>query len=200
MHMENSVCGGTILDEETILSAAHCLYDETGQKYNPTQVKVEVGFTVHINKTHPKKLQVKKYYLHPRYDQLTYDNDIAILKLKRPLNFNKAKVGPASLPYASFTPEENDQMGLLSGFGHTRIGALPNGLIGDKHLMHVTLPFVTNGYCQQKYNELETGRHITSRMLCAGYTEGGKNSCPGDSGYYLRPSMLLPAYHHKANS
>ena len=86
-------------------------------------------------------------------------------------------------------------MGLLSGFGKTRFDALgQDGSYG--HLMHVTLPFVTNGYCQQKYDELPNDlirRKITSRMLCAGYTEGGKSSCPGDSGFYLRPSKLLPA-------
>ena len=85
-------------------------------------------------------------------------------------------------------------MGLLSGFGDTRFDPLG----GDHgHLMHVVLPFVTNGDCQQKYDELPndlTGRQITSRMLCAG--EGGKNSCPGDSGFYLRLSNILPALKH----
>ena len=106
----------------------------------------------------------------------------------------KATVGPASLPPPSFTPEDvlwEDQMGLLSGFGHTRFGALP----GKGHLMHVTLPFVTNDDCQQKWDDLPDhyirSRKIYSKMLCAGYTEGGKNSCPGDSGFYLRPSKLL---------
>ena len=84
-------------------------------------------------------------------------------------------------------------MGLLSGFGNTRFDPLGDG---NGHLMHVVLPFVTNGDCQQKYDELPndlTGRQITSRMLCAGYKEGGKNSCPGDSGFYLRLYKLLSA-------
>ena len=106
----------------------------------------------------------------------------------------KISVRPAFLPDASFTPEESGQMGLLSGFGKTRFDDLGDS---NGHLMHVTLPFVTNGYCQQKYDELPNGltrRKITSRMLCAG--EGGKNACPGDSGFYPRPSKLLPALKH----
>ena len=59
--------------------------------------------------------------------------------------------------------------------------------LNKRHLMHVTLPFVTNEYCQQKYDELPTAIKITSTMVCAG--EGGKNSCPGDSGFYLKPRL-----------
>ena len=149
-------------------------------------------FTRH-NKTYPEKLKVRKFYTHPKYNPITWENDIAILKLKEPLK-SKATVQPASLPPPFITPEGGfweDQMGLLSGFGHTRFGALP----GKGHLMHVTLPFVTNDDCQQKWDDLPdhfrgSGK-ITSKMLCAGYTEGGKNSCVGDSGFYLRPSKLL---------
>ena len=182
-----STCGGTILDEETILSAAHCFYDK-----GTIQVKVEVGFTVHINKTNPRKLEVRKYYNHPNYNPQSKENDIAILKLKKPLKFRK-KVGPAFLPYAPFNPEESGKMGLLSGFGKTRFGLLGGNRKG--HLMHVMLPFLTNSDCQQKWDEGPyIGKKITSKMLCAGYTEGGKNSCQGDSGFYLRPSKLLPAF------
>ena len=182
-------CGGTILNEETILSAAHCFYGK-----GTIQVKVEVGFAVHINKTNPRKLGVRKYYNHPNYNPQSKENDIAILKLKKPLKFRN-KVGPAFLPYASFNPEESGLMGLLSGFGSIRFGLLGGSGKGGGSLHFVNLPFVTNGDCQQKFDEGPyVGKKITSKMLCAGYTEGGKNSCKGDSGFYLRPSKLLPAF------
>ena len=83
-------CGGTILDEKTILSAAHCFYDKTGQDRYIYKIEVEVGFFVHFNKTNPEKLEVRKYYTHPNYNPLiSQENDIAILKLKKPLKFNR---------------------------------------------------------------------------------------------------------------
>ena len=83
-------CGGTILDEKTILSAAHCFYDQTGQDRYKYKIELEVGFVVHLNKTNPEKLEVRKYYTHPNYNPLiSQENDIAILKLKKPLKFNR---------------------------------------------------------------------------------------------------------------
>ena len=55
---------------------------------------------------------------HPNYDADTNDNDIAILKLKKPLTFTK-DVQPACLPDPSFSPEEGE-LGVVSGWGRTR--------------------------------------------------------------------------------
>merc|ERR1719367_2404281 len=66
---EEDWCGGTILDERTILSAAHCF--ENGDK-----AIVEAGFTNH-KQIHP----VKKIIKHHDFNERSYDSDIAILKL-----------------------------------------------------------------------------------------------------------------------
>lgn len=45
--------------------------------------------------------------------------------------------------------------------------------------MKVSLPIVARSECQNAYKNYNT---ITNRMICAGYTQGGKDSCQGDSG------------------
>ena len=109
------LCGATILDEETLLSAAHCF-----EKWYDI-VQAEVGFK--NDQESPKKLNVRSVEVHPEYDSQWVDNDIAILKLTSPLIWTK-NIQPACLPDASFTPEENGQMGFISGWGTTKVGML----------------------------------------------------------------------------
>ncbi|PNJ27662.1 F11 isoform 6, partial [Pongo abelii] len=45
-------------------------------------------------------------------------------------------------------------------------------------LQKAKIPLVTNEECQKRYR----GHKITHRMICAGYREGGKDACKGDSG------------------
>ena len=105
------LCGATILDKETLLSCAHCF--ENGYLI----VQAEVGFKNH--RTSPQKLNVRSVEMHPEYNGRNLNNDLSILKLSFPLNWTES-VRPACLPDVSFTPEENSQMGFVSGWGVTR--------------------------------------------------------------------------------
>ena len=131
-------CGGTILDEETILSAAHCYYP----KSITTIQFIEAGIVQEFSKK-GQNIKVKDIIVHSDYDprkDAKHDNDIAILKLETPLIFNK-NVMPASLPNPSFNLKP--KVAVVSGWGKTRYGAE----IGAEFLQHVTVPLITNEMC-----------------------------------------------------
>ena len=91
-------CGGTIIDAKTILTAAHCYYEKN---LNAANFFVTAGI-VHVGGA-GQSAYVEKITLHESFNPITFNNDIAILKLKTPMTFND-KVQQACLPEASFVP------------------------------------------------------------------------------------------------
>ncbi len=110
--------------------------------------------------------------VHPNYNPNTNNNDIALLKLTSPavLNSTVAIIPPATSPLVDALVQAGDTS-TVTGWGDTTEG----GSLADV-LMEVTLPIVSNTSCNQAYG------FITDNMLCAGLTQGGKDSCQGDSG------------------
>merc|ERR1712172_177230 len=98
---ESRLCGGTILDEETILTAAHCFFDKNSGTNAFPQDNGGVLFAgiTQQGSTGQQKMWMKKVIIHPQYNHgyPTEDNDIAIVKLKLPLTFNN-NVKNACLP------------------------------------------------------------------------------------------------------
>ncbi|XP_077291820.1 trypsin beta-like [Arctopsyche grandis] len=158
----NYLCGGSILSRRWILTAAHCLEGIKAVEVRAGSDHFAVGgFTV----------KTMKYKIHPQYNSATKDYDIAVLDLMTnilPIN-NKTIKAVALAPSGTNLP--NGTAVTVSGFGTTREG----GQVSET-LMEVTINIVDRATCQKAYNT------ITSRMICAGVTGGGKDSCQGDSG------------------
>ena len=110
-------CGGTILDDETILSAAHCFVSVI--IVDNTTVFIEAGIKIDGCPTawcpSGQDISVQEIIIHPNWHPPTMRNNIAILKLATPLQFN-SNVQPACLPDIQFTPDK----GLVSGWGYTK--------------------------------------------------------------------------------
>jgi len=163
-------CGGTILDANTVLSAAHCFHN------GHQGVVVVAGSHKRSDNTGVQTSTISKsiYNQDAKYNKANMDNDIIILKLTTALKFNK-NVQPACLPEKTFdAPEKSKSMAVVSGWGTTKSGgSLP------EILQYVNVPLMTNADCKK------TGYEATSikpSMVCAGYKEGKKDSCQGDSG------------------
>lgn len=167
-------CGGTILSEHWVLSAAHCFTNK-----RKTQVRIVVGDHNNEMLEHgEQKFHVEEMVLHKNFS--VYDYDIALLKVKkingRGIVFNKF-VQPACLPTAT-TPYVEGTMCEISGWGQTE---LEGSSRYPQVLKAIDVPLLDRATCKYLYNGTKAGI-FSERMTCAGYLAGGKDTCQGDSG------------------
>ena len=117
-----------------------------------------------------------------------YQYDFALVTVDRPFHFNTF-VQPICLP----DPGQKTPTGTIlqvSGYGHDIKG---NETFYPSSLQYASVPVFDHEECRSNYETLNNepyngpGRgpkpfNISDGMLCAGFSEGGKDSCQGDSG------------------
>ncbi|KAG9349644.1 hypothetical protein JZ751_028092 [Albula glossodonta] len=160
-------CGGTLLNEYFILSAAHCM------NQSRTFYVILGEFDREVKEGNEVMHMVEQVLIHRYYVPETYHNDIALIKLQKPIRFTPF-ILPACLPTSDFAEEVlmHQDEGMVSGFGRVREGGRQATV-----LQHLTVPYVDRAVC------IESSQFkITQRMFCAGYDKESKDACQGDSG------------------
>lgn len=165
LHSGRFYCGATLINNLYVMTASHCVQGFRREGMTLRFLQHNRYFT----NAETIERSVVKVNQHPRYEVRTFNNDIAILKLNKPIAFSD-NLRPACLPTAgeSFAGD----VGIITGWG-----ALSESGQTSATLQEVLVPIITNEECLAVFPGA-----VTDNMFCAGYKMGKKDACQGDSG------------------
>ncbi|MGH0161575.1 UNVERIFIED_CONTAM: hypothetical protein FKN15_041374 [Acipenser sinensis] len=162
-------CGGTIVSRDWVVSAGHCFF---GPYRDPLKWKVALGLVDTAVPEHwAQRSGVDKLYVHEQF--FNPDNDIALLHLSSPAEFNDY-VRPACLPCTGTSNADEWSNCYVTGFGlFSETGA--QGVV----LQQAGMKLIPPDECKSK--EMY-GAYVNDNMVCAGFAGGVEDTCQVNSG------------------
>ncbi|KAG5882884.1 hypothetical protein JTB14_021943 [Gonioctena quinquepunctata] len=162
-------CGGALISERLVISAAHC--------YNDDMTAVAGAHGPPGSSPHEQVLKIEKFIPHPDFRKLGhYSHDLAVLLVSNPGFKLNNLVIPACFSHESVPSGTWCE---VSGWGAYKPDDLETY---SPVLKTAAVPIISLEKCRQ--NSIYGGRHqqILDSMLCAGHLKGGVDACGGDSG------------------
>ena len=113
-----SFCGGSIYNQSTIITAAHCCDRVKDLEVGWEDLTIVAGELDLLETSGFEQIRhIKSHVIHPGYDPTTLQNDICLLTLDTPLEFNE---NAKSIPLDTVGPISGQNC-TVSGWGLTKV-------------------------------------------------------------------------------
>ncbi|XP_049309995.1 phenoloxidase-activating factor 3 [Bactrocera dorsalis] len=179
---KNTICGGSVITERVVLTAAHCIQDnlefvrlgehdlmteEDCLSNNINYCQTFVDFNID---------PIQKPFIHPDYNTVNKHKDVALIKLDKAINFQVySHIKPICLPTSpsdyAMLPTDNLT---LAGWGLTE----SNDVRGSDVLQKGYLKLEALDVCQKLHSFYD----LDQSKLCVKSGANRSVSCQGDSG------------------
>lgn len=179
-YKRRAFCGGALLNERWIATAAHCF--DARSVNNSSMPPVEVRLGRHDQTALDEETQfvtkIAEIIRHPEFSRDTFDNDIALVRVTDHIPLSDY-ILPICLTKdvnsidEAFFRSRSLVMGVVTGWGLLKEGGLQ-----PRFMQEVRLPIVNQEQCKAS-----TPFTVSQNMFCAGYAqEIVGDACKGDSG------------------
>nr|XP_021203806.2 trypsin isoform X1 [Bombyx mori] len=161
------ICGGTILTEIWIISAAHCLL-----RHLVANLSIRLGSSW---KSHGGEMyDVKERLVHPSYLSSSKANDVGLLRLYSPLRFTN-KILPLKLIDREKRLLAN-KLAVVSGWGKIKEGGPSATYLQSSPIRTIPMKLCKRSALNRKAID-------PASMFCAGsFIQSSPDACQGDSG------------------